>query len=228
MPSQSQDAEPQVASAPQGAPAPLSGRRAQAARNDGAILDAARRVFVDDPEAPVAAVAQAAGVGISALYRRYPSKEELLARLCLDGLRRFVAVASEADVVPDPWEAFATFLRGIVDADVHSLTVRLAGRFRPTEEHRSLAADAGERAGRILARAQDAGVVRADVTDDDLPMVYEQLTAVRLGDAARTAELRARYVDLQLEGLRARADAAALPGPPPAPAELGARWRYRE
>jgi AcrR family transcriptional regulator len=205
---------------------PLSGRRAQAARNDRAILDAARRVFVDDPEAPVAAVAQEAGVGISALYRRYPSKEELLARLCLDGLERFVAVATDADADADPWESLAALVRGVVDADVHSLTVRLAGRFRPTAEHGRLATEAGVLAGRILARAQEAGVVRGDVTDEDLPMIYEQLTAVRLGDGGRTSELRRRYVDLQLEGLRARPDAARLPGTPPTQGELGARWRY--
>jgi AcrR family transcriptional regulator len=212
---------------PQVVPVPLSGRRAQAARNDEAILAAARRVFVDDPEAPVSAVAQAAGVGISALYRRYPGKEDLLARLCLDGLRRFVEVATAAEAVPDPWESFAGFVREVVEADVHSLTVRLAGRFRPTAEHGDLAAQSGVLAGRILARAHDAGVVRADVTDEDLPMVYEQLTAVRLGDAARTAALRERYVELQLEGMRARPDASALPGTPPTQNELGARWAYR-
>ncbi len=225
MSRQPQGTEPRIQAL--GADAPLSGRRAQAARNDGAVLEAARRVFVDDPDAPVATVAKAAGVGISALYRRYPSKEDLLARLCLDGLREFVDVATEAVEVADPWDAFAAFVRGVVDADVHSLTVRLAGRFRPTVEHGSLATEAGTLASRILARAQDAGVVRGDVTDEDLPMVYEQLTAVRLVDADRTAALRRRYVEVQLEGLRARPDAAALAGTPPTQAELGARWRYR-
>ena len=59
-------------------PAPLSGRRAEAARNDQRIIDAAREVFVADSGAPIAAVAKRAGVGIGALYRRYASKEELL------------------------------------------------------------------------------------------------------------------------------------------------------
>ena len=53
---------------------PLSGRRAEAARNDRRILEAAREVFVADPSAPIAAVAARAGVGIGALYRRYGSK----------------------------------------------------------------------------------------------------------------------------------------------------------
>lgn len=68
------------------APAPLSGRKAQAARNDQLIMASARAVFVADPSAPIAAVAEHAGVGISALYRRFPSKEELLRQLSLDGL----------------------------------------------------------------------------------------------------------------------------------------------
>ena len=75
---------------------PLSGRRAQAARNDKLILDAARAVFVADPAAPIAAVATRAGVGIAALYRRYPSKEELLRHLASDGLQRYITAAEAA------------------------------------------------------------------------------------------------------------------------------------
>jgi AcrR family transcriptional regulator len=152
-------------------PEVLNGRRAQAARNDGAILTAARDVFVADPDAPIGAVARVAGVGISALYRRYPSKEALLATLCLDGLRQFVAIARTAGEVADPWEGFVSFLRGIVDADVHSLTVYLAGRFTPTPEHRDLAMQAGTLADGILRRAQQAGVVRGDLASTDLPMI---------------------------------------------------------
>src|SRR6266511_3494884 len=113
----------------------LSGRRAQAARNDQLILDAARAVFVADPGAPISAVAEHAGVGISALYRRYASKEELLRQLCGDGLRRHLAEAEAALADDgDPWTAFSGFMRRIVDADTHSLTLRLAGTFTPTEE----------------------------------------------------------------------------------------------
>ena len=65
-------------------------RRAQAARNDQRILEAARTMFIDDPAAPIAAVAERAGVGIGALYRRYRSKDELLQRLAGDGLRRYI------------------------------------------------------------------------------------------------------------------------------------------
>ena len=63
----------------------LSGRRAQAAANDEVILRAARDVLIVDPTAPIAAVAERAGVGISAIYRRYPSKEALVGTLGLSG-----------------------------------------------------------------------------------------------------------------------------------------------
>src|ERR1700729_3565759 len=112
----------------------LPGRRAQAARNDEVILQAARDVFIADPGAPVSAVAHRAGVGISALYRRYASKEDLLRQLCHDGLRQFVAEAETAVAEPEPWPALVGFLERVVDADVHSLTVHLAGTFTSTPE----------------------------------------------------------------------------------------------
>ena len=59
-------------------PVPLSGRRAEAARNDQIILDAARAVFTANPEAPIAAVAERAGVGIRRLYGRYGGKGGML------------------------------------------------------------------------------------------------------------------------------------------------------
>ena len=94
------------------------------------ILAAARAVFVADPGAPIAAVAERAGVGISALYRRYRSKDELLQRLCGDGLEHYIAAAEAADASADePGEVFAEFMRRVVEADTHSLTVTLAGTF---------------------------------------------------------------------------------------------------
>ena len=73
-----------------------AGRKAQAARNDALILDAARTVFLRDPSAPIAAVASAAGVGISALYRRYANKEAMIASLCAEGLDRYIAAAERS------------------------------------------------------------------------------------------------------------------------------------
>src|SRR5215207_5147896 len=98
-------------------PAPLSGRRAEAARNDARILDAAREVFVADPGAPIAAVAERAGVGVASLYRRYPSKEHLLQRLFIESNRRGLAETEEALADDgDPWEVFCRYMHRRLDA----------------------------------------------------------------------------------------------------------------
>ena len=203
---------------------PMSGRRAEAARNDQRILDAARAVFVADPGAPIAAVAEHAGVGISALYRRYASKEELLRRLCGDGLKVYIAAAEEALADDgDPWEAFARFMRRVVDADTHSLTSRLAGTFTPTEALNRDAATAQELNELLFERTRASGAIRRDLDVNDLSMVFEQLASIRLGDHARTSQLRYRYLALFLEAMH-NSSSDPLPGPPPTWPEITSRW----
>jgi AcrR family transcriptional regulator len=203
---------------------PLSGRRAQAARNDQLILEAARAVFVADPAAPIGAVAKQAGVGMSALYRRYRSKEELLRRLAGDGLRRYrteveAALADDGD----PWAAFAGFMERIVDADTHSFAMRLAGTFTATKDLYDGAAATQELNVALLERTKAAGAVRADLDVNDLTFVFEQVASVRLDDPDRTRQLRRRYLGLLLDGLRTPSP-EPLPGPPPTWEDISGRW----
>jgi AcrR family transcriptional regulator len=205
--------------------APLSGRRAQAARNDERILQAAREVFVANPEAPIADVAKRAGVGISALYRRYPSKEDLLRRLCADGLQRYIdAVQAAVDDEGDAGEAFAGFMRRAVDTDSNSLTLRLAGTFTPTPELYELADHAQRLNRRLFARTKQAGAIRADADVNDIGSILEQIAALRLGDADRTRAIRRRYLAIVLDGLRTP-EPSTLPAPPPTWDEVTARWQ---
>jgi AcrR family transcriptional regulator len=204
--------------------APMSGRKAQAARNDQIILAAARAVFIADPTAPISAVAERANVGISALYRRYPSKEELLRTLCADGLRRYIG-AAEAMLADEgaPWDAFVRFMRTLVDAGANALAQRLAGTFTPTDDLYRDAATAQRLNERIFARVRAAGVVRPDLDVNDIGLILEQLASIRLGDERRTNELRHRYLALYLDAMRHPAG-PALPGPPPTWIEIRERW----
>lgn len=202
----------------------LPGRRGQAARNDVVILNAARDVFLLDPKAPISAVAERAGVGISALYRRYPGKEALLCRLCHDGLRRFIAEAEAAAEEPDGWAALTGFLTRVVDADVHSLTVHLAGTFTPTPEMGEDARRANELATGLVARAHESGRLRRDAVAEDVGMILECCAAIRVDDPERTAGLRRRYLAMLVEGLAA-GKGPDLPGPPPRAGEMNGRWR---
>ena len=76
---------------------------------------------------------------------------------------------------------------------------------------------------RLLERAQEAGVVRADIEVADLSLLFEQLAAIQLGDEERRHQLRHRYLALLLEALRAP-PSAPLPGPGPTSDEISRRW----
>ncbi|WP_205323780.1 TetR/AcrR family transcriptional regulator [Glycomyces sp. YM15] len=203
---------------------PLSGRKAQAARNDKLILEAAHEVFVANPEAPIAEVAKRAGVGISALYRRYPSKEDLLRKLCGDGLAKHVELVQEAvDSEGDMWEAFCRFMRQIVAADTASITVKLAGTFTPTPDMFQAGAAAAELNDALMRKLHETGVIREDALIGDIIMITESLASIDIGDAERTRDVRLRSLELYLQALRAPAR-APLPSSPPTEEEMNLRW----
>jgi AcrR family transcriptional regulator len=224
------DAAPRRGSeTPGGEPAPgravrLRGRQAQAAQNDGLILQAAREVFLADPTAPIAAVAERAGVGIGALYHRYAGKEDLLRTLCRNGQEVYLAEIRRAlDSGDEPWEAFSGFLRRIVAANTHGLTTRLAGTFTPTEEQFALAEQMRSLSIELFERARGSGMLRDDVTYLDVEYLLEFLADVKLGDASRSAELRQRHLAVIIDGLRA-GQHTPLPGTPPTWQGQTERW----
>ncbi|MGH9116617.1 MAG: TetR/AcrR family transcriptional regulator [Acidimicrobiales bacterium] len=204
---------------------PLSGRRAQAAVNDHRIIEAARAVFLADPAAPIAAVADAAGVGMSALYRRYASKEDLLRRLCAEGLDRYIGEVEAALADQgDPWSVFRAFMVRAVDANTNALVTRLAGTFTPTPELYAAAERAQRLNTELFERTKRSGAIRADLEVDDLGPIYEQLASVHVGDEDRNRQLRRRYLHLLLDAIHAPSD-DPLPGPAPTFEELVERWK---
>jgi AcrR family transcriptional regulator len=204
---------------------PLSGRRREAARHDTEILDAAREVFLANPAAPVSEVAARAKVGISALYRRYASKDDLLRELARDGLVRYIAELENALADErDPWTVYADCLTRILDGGSQALAQRLAGTFTPTPELTELANRAGTLAEAVHTRAQHGKALREDVSAVDVVLLLETLSAIAMpgGDGGRAS--RHRYLALFLQALRAPG-AGPLPGHAADPAELAARWR---
>jgi AcrR family transcriptional regulator len=181
-------------------------------------------VFTDDPEAPIAAVAERAGVGIGALYRRYRSKDELLQRLASDGLQRYIAEAAAALAdESEPWDAFTRFMERCVNIGAGSLTLRHAGTFSSTDELRQAGQEAYSVTQQLLNRTKAAGALRPEIEVGDLSLLFEQLQAVRVSDEARTGQLRHRYLTLLLDALHATA-AAQLPGPAPQWEEMNRRY----
>ncbi|GAA4234640.1 TetR/AcrR family transcriptional regulator [Actinomadura meridiana] len=203
---------------------PMSGRKAQAARNDELIREAARAVFTADPGAPISAVAEHAGVGISALYRRYKSKEDLLQKLADDGMDRYLAeVETSLADDGDAWESFAGFMRRCLDIGAGSLTMRLAGGFEVTEEMSRKGRELHLATERLLARTKEAGALRPEIEVGDISVMLEYLHSIRIGDDERMNRLQHRYLALMLDALRLT-DAPDLPGPAPTWPELRGRY----
>jgi AcrR family transcriptional regulator len=206
----------------------MRGRQAEAARNHERLMAAAREVLAATPDAPMAQVAGRAGVGVATLYRRYASREALVAETWLESVRE---VEAQARVALDrarmfPWGAFVGFMTASVASGMGALAAALAQAGAPAEDlvaaERSMCAAIGE----LLELAQSAGAVRADIAVEDVRLLFEQLHAVRATEAAREATLRRRYLELVLQALRAPG-AAPLPGPAPEAAELRGRYDGR-
>jgi AcrR family transcriptional regulator len=166
--------------------------RADAERNRGLILDAARSVFAEQGlDAGVAEIAERAGVGVGTIFRRFPHKEDLLVAIVEARVSEIVAFARSAPT-------FGDFMRDAVSLHMGDRclceSVGTAVFDRPELE--SARDDAREAVGALLARAQGESEIREDVTVDDVPVIV-------LGVArSAPAEGWERYLDFALAGLR--------------------------
>jgi AcrR family transcriptional regulator len=207
------------------------GRQAEARRNDLAVLEAARDVFAaQGADAPISAVAARAGVGVGTLYRRYGSKTELLQRLCVLAMEQALAAAGDALAAADPWDGLCGYIAACVELRSGALAA-LAGQIGTTAEMRGTARRSMARLDELVARAQTAGHLRADVTALDVSWLIEQFSRRPPGrlEAAEERNVRSRLVAIALAGLRAHPGLApgrpgSLPGHPPRPDDYVNRW----
>jgi AcrR family transcriptional regulator len=112
--------------------------RADARRNHERLLEAARDVFVEQgPGASLEEIARRAEVGIATLYRRFPTRDVLIAASFAPLMAAYAEAVDEALQAPDAWTGFARFLervcamqaadRGV--RDVLTLTFPMAPAF---------------------------------------------------------------------------------------------------
>ena len=195
-------------------PRPL---RADAERNRRRILDAAREVFARDGlDAGVDGIARAAGVGVGTVYRRFPTKDELLVAVIDDTTSALVAELERAGTEADPWDAFAAAAYAMAATTARNRTLHQV--FQESWIHvpstRACRERTLEALGAILDRAQEAHVVRDDLVVADvaaLCAVAARLPAWRLDVEP---DIWMRYLGVVLDGMRPEA-ATALPHPPP-------------
>jgi AcrR family transcriptional regulator len=175
--------------------------RADAARNASKILRAARDVYTElGPEAPTEAIARRAGVGERTLYRRFPTKADLV-RAALDQ-----CIAEDLTPTIEAVRRTDDPLRGLtqlIDAAI-SLAAREHNLLSAARRAGSLTPDVStalyEALSELARRGQQAGVVRADLVADDLPRLIAMLHTV-LWTMDSGSEGWRRYVALILDAI---------------------------
>jgi AcrR family transcriptional regulator len=179
--------------------------RADARRNREKVLAAARAVFSENGrDAQMDDVARRAGVGVGTVYRHFPTKEALIEALMVDSFQAIAAKAEAALELEDPWEAFTCVLwRGaeILAAD-RALSEVFASIPGAMEQAMPTVEGLQESVGRIMARAQAAGVLRDDVVVDDVPMIMCGVGSATKKEH-RCPESWRRHLMILLDGLRA-------------------------
>jgi AcrR family transcriptional regulator len=188
--------------------------RADAQANHDRLLEVAARAFAQQgADASLKAIAAEAGVGIGTLYRRFPTREDLIEatyrnetdRLCASA-RELLAGSTPIAALREWAEAFVDYMltkQGMADA----LPAILAAR----EGLRRHSRDAlGEAVTTLLEAGISAGQVRTDAEPNDVLMALGGITLISGHEHQR--DLASRLVVLLLDGL------AAGRGTPPPPA----------
>lgn len=205
--------------------------RKDAERNRQRILRAAREVFASRGlDVSLDEIAHHADVGVATLYRRFPTRESLVEALFEDKLDQLTGWLEEALRDPDPWDGLTGYIVKATEAlaadhglrDV--LFSRAYGHEHVAEKRRRL--QPGSEA--LIARCQDAGLLRPGVTGTDIAVIHYMMSALLEYTENIDPGLWRRYLAALLDGLRAHPGAGALPHPAPAPPtldEIALQWK---
>jgi AcrR family transcriptional regulator len=176
-------------------------KRADARRNYDKVLAAAREAFAEGGESTaLEQIARRAGVGIGTLYRHFPTRQALLEALYVGEVENVCRSAEQLQDA-DPWEALNGWLERLVAyiATKQALAGELLNYLEQDaplfQTCRSSLYGAGEP---LLRRAQEAGVVRPDVTTADLIQMVIGLAKLPSGDPAQVRHI----LRIALDGLR--------------------------
>jgi len=178
-------------------------QRADARRNYEKVLTAAREAFAEKGESmALEEIARRAGVGIGTLYRHFPTRQALLEALYVDEVQGMCRSAAQTDGA-DPWEALNSWFEGFIAylATKRALAAELLNYLDQDAELfqvcRASLFEAGEP---LLKRAQDAGVVRQDVTTAEVIQMVVGIAKIPSTEPGQTE----RLLRIALDGLRYR------------------------
>jgi AcrR family transcriptional regulator len=193
--------------------------RADAARNRARIVAAAIDVFAERGlEASTAEIAHRAGVGEATLFRRFPTKDDLVLAIVATQMEEAIDIATECLEEPDPWRGVERFLYEMTSRSTHDQGVSDAAKDRciaaaelSPQRHRLL-----DLTHQMVRRGQQAGVIREDIAGQDL--IFLTVAAGSVGTTpfpGLREDLWKRYLGVILDGLRPASATRLRPGAPP-------------
>ncbi|MGF1428534.1 TetR/AcrR family transcriptional regulator [Kitasatospora sp. LaBMicrA B282] len=177
--------------------------RRDAAENRERLLRAAWEVFAEfGPDAGVEEIARRAGVGMGTLYRRFPTKDALIAALYDEILENILAHTRAAAAEPCGGAGLESVLWhiGAVMSSHHGGLSRLWQAIPPDVDTQR--AELWSLVGQLLERARAAGTVRADLTLTDVYLGVLALRSVIDETATQAPDAWRRHLSLVLAGCR--------------------------
>jgi len=189
-------------------PAPVLGEeqhlRRDAAENRELLLDAATRVFAARGlDASVEEIARVAGVGIGTLYRRFPTKDALIAALVQGVLDTMSQLAEEATEQPDG-TGLEYFLERSSEyqADHSGCLPRL---WNTDPDHESIHR-IRRTIGALLDDAKRHSRVRDELTTTDLTLIMWSIRGVIETTWCTAPDAWRRHLDVLVAGMRPAGD----------------------
>ncbi len=176
--------------------------RADARRNRGRLVAAAREIFTEyGSAASMEAIAKRAGVGVGTLYRHFPNRFDIVEAVYETDVHELAEAAQRAVAELEPWDAvvafFAAFMR--YAQTKQALLTELQQAFEKNPDLRSRARELIDSSfDLVIDRAKAAGVVREDVDGSDLT----QLVSPICTNASMSPEQTRRLIGILLDGLK--------------------------
>jgi AcrR family transcriptional regulator len=189
--------------------------RADAKRNRDKIVAAARDAFAElGLDAQMEDIARRAGVGVGTVYRHFATKDALVRALVVQHMEEMTGQAAELleRAQTDGWGAFTDYVRACGETHMRDRALAQVISTQPAESFIDAAMDTGlmKVTGKLLVKAQEAGVARRDLVATDVGLVMCGLSAVLESFGEEGGR---RYLELMLNGMRNR-EAPRLPAAP--------------
>jgi AcrR family transcriptional regulator len=193
-----------------------TGLRVDAERNRQRILAAAGTAFAElGLDVPMEDIARRAGVGVGTLYRRYPTRADLIAAAFEVKMAAYAEAAAEALADPDPWHGFCGYVERIcaMQAGDRGFTTVLTMTFPTAKRFEADRDRAFADFKTLVERAKAAGKLRADFVTEDMPMFLMANAGVLTATADAAPNTWRRLVGYLIQACAAPA-AQPLPDPP--------------